>query len=514
MSQITSIIIVLVLSIIVVLSIVTMAVSGDVEKCADGTQRYPNKTCNLKDQNCPNTYRCRKKKKNAPKVNGKKIGECCRYKQYRDCDALMSNVYTPNKCQGGGSIRCPGTHKCFKGPANIFSMCCPMNRRCTDEAGVEHKPADKPWKSHYDNCNKCECGKDGKITCTNKQKCSMCRVDGKKLSRGDFYWKDCKRCKCISNKRSVCEGPCESGTMGMQSTFSPRSTINGGCNHQVKVSQCYHGEKGQQCADTIEHKLEFKESEEHDDACPKPGLSITESGSIITSGKEVNPPNKYRWMVYLNISNKPICGGTILSRRHILTAAHCVVNAREIMAQTGKHNVTVDEPRQQNRNDCAVHIHEDYNASTYNNDIAILVVDPPLEFNNVTQPIHLAESHFKDNTMNILCRVIGWGKFSDEHLTEVEIRFFAKNSDVLREAVLTNLTCDLPSSDLIRITKHNDTMFCASNFKGNKKKTQDACFGDSGGPLMCRQGDKRWTQYGIVSWGPDIYGETQCGRSS
>jgi len=37
---------------------------------------------------------------------------------------------------------------------------------------------------------------------------------------------------------------------------------------------------------------------------------------------------------------------------------------------------------------------------------------------------------------------------------------------------------------------------CAGYMAGGK----DSCGGDSGGPMVCQQGDK-WFQYGVVSWG-------------
>ena len=44
-----------------------------------------------------------------------------------------------------------------------------------------------------------------------------------------------------------------------------------------------------------------------------------------------------------------------------------------------------------------------------------------------------------------------------------------------------------------------DRMLCAGTDSG----ARDACFGDSGGPLLVAKGKDGYAQVGVVSWGPD-----------
>ena len=54
------------------------------------------------------------------------------------------------------------------------------------------------------------------------------------------------------------------------------------------------------------------------------GAQVEEITNRIINGQEASP-NEYPWQVALVRAggHSPICGGSIISDRHILTAAHC-----------------------------------------------------------------------------------------------------------------------------------------------------------------------------------------------
>ncbi|KAH8289945.1 hypothetical protein KR018_008941, partial [Drosophila ironensis] len=109
--------------------------------------------------------------------------------------------------------------------------------------------------------------------------------------------------------------------------------------------------------------------------------------------------------------NEHFCSGSILSESIILTAGHCVVNE-----YTGfiEHNITIRAGSSHSQyggqlvNVSKSVPHEDfaYDATGYPfNDIAVLILEQPLEFGPKVQKIHLAKEAPKPGT-NL--RVNGW----------------------------------------------------------------------------------------------------------
>ncbi|GFT49456.1 enteropeptidase [Nephila pilipes] len=75
---------------------------------------------------------------------------------------------------------------------------------------------------------------------------------------------------------------------------------------------------------------ELPTSEQNDfdnEDCMECGLGVIEREGRVVNGEEVRPLNKYPWIVPLNVGNRTVCGGALISRTFILTAAHCIFNA-------------------------------------------------------------------------------------------------------------------------------------------------------------------------------------------
>lgn len=89
----------------------------------------------------------------------------------------------------------------------------------------------------------------------------------------------------------------------------------------------------------------------------------------------------WSWMVSISINNENFCGGSIISKSWILTAAHCVsgfvpsqitINAGSNLPGSSSQRVFVSR----------IIIHPQFVSATYENDIALLQVSPPLSMND------------------------------------------------------------------------------------------------------------------------------------
>ncbi|XP_024884638.1 chymotrypsin-1-like [Temnothorax curvispinosus] len=128
-------------------------------------------------------------------------------------------------------------------------------------------------------------------------------------------------------------------------------------------------------------------------------------------GSRDAPIGKFPYQVilrYEDISGPGVdkCGGSILNNRNILTSAYCI-NLDELdklKAHVGTNFFTVPGDIY----DVAdVTIHEKYNETTEDYDIALIHLKTPIEYNKLVQPINLMTTD-KDLFGNP-CTLTGWG---------------------------------------------------------------------------------------------------------
>ncbi|NXI52029.1 OVCH2 protein, partial [Chloroceryle aenea] len=221
--------------------------------------------------------------------------------------------------------------------------------------------------------------------------------------------------------------------------------------------------------------------------------------SRIIGGEEA-VPYSWPWQVSVQISDEHICGGAVLAREWVVTAAHCF-NSRELyrdlwMIVTGLHDLTGKEYRQK-RSVKQYIIHPSFNKTTMDSDIALLHLAEPLEFNRYVRPVCLpaAEETVQPSRM---CVVTGWGAHEGD-------REKGKKLHQLEVPILLLDTCQSYYINLPN--KVTQRMICAG-FPLEEGK--DSCTGDSGGPLVCPSEDNLgfYTLHGITSWG------LGCGRKS
>ncbi|XP_044515459.1 serine protease 55 [Gracilinanus agilis] len=193
------------------------------------------------------------------------------------------------------------------------------------------------------------------------------------------------------------------------------------------------------------------------------------------------------WHVTIHFNKSYVCGGSILSKWWILTASHCFKNENatnfEVRLATADLNSKIGERKRVKK----IILHPNFNQIFMDHDIALLLLDSPIEYNNEKIPICLAK-----NMMSMKgCWVSGWGSSRPKR----------KTSTSLQRANLELLDWEDCYKKVFLLTEN---MLCAWDSEGQS----DSCQGDSGGPLVCHKGNnkKTWYQLGIVSWGEG------CGR--
>ncbi|KAK9758606.1 Trypsin [Popillia japonica] len=192
-------------------------------------------------------------------------------------------------------------------------------------------------------------------------------------------------------------------------------------------------------------------------------------------GGEISQTHEFPWLAGLYENGKFYCGATLITKKHVLTAAHCVkgFNMHSIRVVLADHDRESPDRLStiQVRNLVDMIPHKRYDSTTFNNDIAILELDQPVEFDERIQPLCLPQSAYNDYT-GVPAVVAGWGKTGEK----------VDTSRVLRKVVVPVWSKEECYASEYGRAKLSDNMFCAGYPEGEK----DACRGDSGGPLQMK----------------------------
>ncbi len=200
-------------------------------------------------------------------------------------------------------------------------------------------------------------------------------------------------------------------------------------------------------------------------------------------GGDPSPPGAYPWLVSLqSAKGEHFCGGSVISSRAVVTAAHCVTYgvARIVI---GRSDLSGTGGEVRLAKDFKYQAHPAFYRAG-DNDIAVIVFDRDLNVDPVIVNRLASYEQPSASDKDLRVRVAGWGYTSEgSGVTSPEMR----EVDL---PVVSNAVC----AQAYGSSRINDNNLCAGFKAGGK----DSCSGDSGGPLFDAE---RNVLVGTVSWG-------------
>ncbi|XP_032671111.1 transmembrane protease serine 9-like [Odontomachus brunneus] len=200
-------------------------------------------------------------------------------------------------------------------------------------------------------------------------------------------------------------------------------------------------------------------------------------GSMASSGQ-------FPHQISLQYRNSHICGGSIISPQHVLTAAHCVENLNQNSLKVMTGSISSRWGSGQTYDIRCIQVHPGYTGKStdgWKDDICLITLTRPITMSNVQNVIPLASMDYTSGSYRGI--ISGFGKTSTNSGVSLNLLFTPVNT-LTRQACLNAH----PRRGSNAFTNPNHICTFEAYGKG-------ACQGDSGGPLVING-----QLCGVTSW--------------
>ncbi|EDV53451.1 serine protease grass [Drosophila erecta] len=237
-------------------------------------------------------------------------------------------------------------------------------------------------------------------------------------------------------------------------------------------------------------------------------------GNPKVSGGKTARPGDFPWVALIKYQiNDPRpfrCGGSLISERHILTAAHCIIEQPKVIAvRLGEHDLESEEdchylggtnrvciPPYEEYGIEEIRVHPSYVHGKISHDVAIIKLDRVVKEKSHIKPVCLPiDQKSQELDFDQSFFVAGWGGTDKETV-----------ATKLQQALITRKSLD-ECRQYYDKGEVNDNHICATG-----TGIKHTCQGDSGGPVFFKHRFKntyRVVQYGVVSFGGRLCGQNQ-----
>ncbi|XP_029981876.1 complement factor D [Sphaeramia orbicularis] len=226
---------------------------------------------------------------------------------------------------------------------------------------------------------------------------------------------------------------------------------------------------------------------------------ISHSEGII-GGREAAPHSR-PYMASIQVQQEEVrkheCGGFLVADQWVMTAVHCLPtgpSGRKVVL--GLHSLSEPEETQQVFDILELHNHPDFNSVNYDNDIALIKLDHPVNITEAVRTLEFLRSGGTNPGTDEEVETAGWG--STDNL--------GSRPDKLKELVVEVVSSQRCRRSDYFGSRFTSNMICAHKICDNPcdkpQKKEDTCDGDSGGPLL----------YNGVAVGIVSNGGIKCGQ--